>query len=932
MNTCFNYNLIKSLDTNINSAAYRWALLDDQENEKNPILIYVYKSGTATYTGGRNLLISKIYLEVKKHQYSLNQNSNGGPKLPLDKLVMVRYASGGASNIPDDETFLKEYDCNVDEDGDVIEQTVETQAELTEEERLRRRDKQFKAQTEYTKTRKATGSDEKKTIVGKRATELARQISAYEKQGYMLDGEALSVTLEVYSKILNELKDKHFREDYDTQNENSGDKYDILKYLIKIIFEPGNHAGGKSWVEGLILSILSYYDITPWNKIAPKTGLTKFSPEGEEIDDTEVSSALSKDKFNPMHAIELEDSYKEIFCNLALINVVCNGTLWQYIRTLTLKGITTKNHFSGLYGTDVDTYEEISQYSDKFNGKDCPNSRTNQTFLYQIANDKSWIKTIIDRAVSYLVSPLSEADIIAIQPHFLERADMIRACNSAQEFLEMIVFSTDLVPTNCLSMTREALICKKLNLVKNYNYLSLKDITRLSIAKACDLPGLLNKTLDKINSSKLTESRHLETIDKHEQAIGKLTHMLLTNIDYGTPLDLTKRVYNLADLTFPLYKLTVQKDTKAHARKHTYDMHIVANGIRILDENKSTPDDYKFMTLAQLNTFHMAKAEPVGVVMSDDRRQQIINQIESFKETIKSANLDIAKLTGNYHTYYSRNIARDNEGTLEAEAFILNTWVDPLVAKFELWRAEMNAKASTNPNIADTLKRVDFNLDHNLGKCTEDLKYTFASDSRNILVETDHSSKWLLKNVAEQKHLDQKLMLYEVTNNGDKIVSGGIPVQARVRKEGLYVISLGYVHAVVPMWYGCLEQGNSDIMGRFYTKLPCYAHNLLTTFLDIFTKYKELKDSPERLEAFSQATGIFFLSQEEAYVHAEELMSSYEGKLIIKDYYNREDKTVFRFAYYDVYQKLATLAGLVLDDPNVVRKRRFEGSTAKKSK
>lgn len=906
MNTHFKYNFVRSLDTNVSSAAYRWALLDDQEGDPNPIMVYIYKNGTAVYSGGRNLLIVKLYATV------ISMQSQHGVK-GMDVLQMVKY-------------------LHEDGNDDIVDEAYEL-GDMTEDERLQKEREKLEATRDDTSRKRATNSSGKDEIVqisiNGELGDVARQISHYTRLGYELDGSTLQTTLEAYFTILDKLRDNKFNEDYDTSREDSGENYDILKYVIGYVFGDGTHAGGNSMAKSIIGSILNNFIITSKNKIIAQTGLTSINEEGKEVENKEVNEKLSKNRFDPIKAVENEDSYKEIFCNLALVNAMSGGTLWQYMYTLIKKAIDTRNHFSNIREEDARTYNYVSQFSDKTNGKDGENSRNNQNFLDTIRTERSWAKDVIDMALSYLCSQISEADPLAINPTFLTRSDKIRACNSAKEFLEMIVFDRDKHPVNNLSLTREGLIVRKLNLrpnsdsktndVDNSKYLKLKDITRLTTAKACDLPYILEELHEKIENAKSQEAILQDNIAKREIAIADLEQQLLHNIDYGEPVYLNQKVPNFAELRFPLYKLTVQETTEKHARCHRLLMHVLPNGIKLEKPDGALPKEFQYARLDMFLGWYMAEAEPVGTVLTPEARQSIQDKIELEKTIIKNANLKIAKLTGSYSTYYSRNIARDKDGIVETESFILNSWVDPLVEKFKIWNANMTANAQTNPQLAYIKQKADYNMSHNLQKCIDDAQASFASRG-NIQEETVNAKNWLVKNVSQYIYTKQELALYAVTNNGEKVVSGGIQIQARVRKEGVYVFALNYVHVIIPMWYGCLNQQNSAILRNYHTGFEGYNHNLLTTFITIASIYNRIKDNPAELDAFEQRTGIFFLRQSDAYEYVQDLLQFHNKQLITKIYPNNNDLRIYELDYYEVFSNLASVAGVALESPEDARK------------
>ena len=933
MNICFTYNWLSELDTNRSSAAFKWATLgrqtgktDENGNPINPEIVYVYNDGTQVIDGGKYDLISRINKEVrsrtgiKETMYMIYEGSSDSkPKSITNDTSQGTDLLEDSTNDSKESTSVTTIDDMKDEIIDVVSTTSLAKKSTT------------------SSSKKGKGVKSRVPVVFSKE-DTSNFIESYISQGYRLNEEELPLTMELYHRALMRIQTREFKEDFDKNNPDSGSNYKIGSYICSLLFGKGKYVGQRSWIEGQIGTLTGKYDILQDREYVTKTGLTITDEEGKENPSNEVEEALGARRIDPEDLIELEDSYKEIFCVLSLVNVMYKNDLWELIAVNYIKTANTVT--SGAYGKDRILHEVLMSLQTKINRKDAPNARDNGSLNQQVYYSKSWVYKAISQAINYLGLPHISLDVQHLNPKFLERTDLIRECTSAREFLETVKYDSEKLKPRNSSLTRENVICQKLNLSKNYNYLNYGDIVKLALAPISKLPHLLEKALAKIENAQTDEVKRKDKIVKYESAISKLREQLNMGIQLGEVIDLTTREYSIADLDFRSYACQF----KAESTKNTHTDYVcmnIHNGTLSFVNSFGKPiDKYAGYKLSDFQKFAIAKIEPIGELMSAEVKEKFHNQIKLYEDAILAERKEIAKLNGTHLVFDVRNIARPSD-IVECEAMILNTWVEPLISKFknrnfgivDMWnktkslppnatdkQKQIAEKAKQAYNIYQALTRV--NLKHNMDYCLVECNSRFGNDYQGYIDDSVNCKNWYLTNKATNIYRNQVVRLFEVTSDGSKQNHGGTPTGAFLRKEGVYVLSTEVISMIIPAWYGCLEQNHFQ-SSQYMRNIRGFSDTLTSVIAKFTNFYHQNKNNPEVIEAISQETGVYFLSKEDAYEHVMYLKENYPNQLVYSGL-NKQGKS--ELYYHSAFEFLAKAAGVTLDNPNDTLKAERAGS------
>lgn len=946
MNICFTYNWLSELDTNRSNAAFRWATLGRQTGKldstgnpiSNPEIVYVYHDGTQVIDGGKYDLISRINKELRNkagiretmymvYDPPINPDNKavGIQNNTATKSITGNSASAVGSNISTEATTsltttgaIGNEVLDIIPTSDTAVSTPKTAVNNNNNNAVSRRESKVKV------------------VFSKEDT--SNFIESYIDKGYRLNEEELPLTMELYHRALMHVQTREFKEDFDKSNPDSGSNYKIGSYICTLLFADGKYVGQRSWIEGQIGTLTGKYEILQDREYAIKTGLTVTDEEGKESPSNEVEVALGARKINPEELIESEDSFKEIFCVLALVNVMYKNDLWELIAVNYVKMSSTVTN--GAFGKDRILHEVIMSCKAKLNRKDVNNARDNGSLNQEVYHSKSWVYKAISQAINYLGLPHINLDVQHINCRFLERTDLIRECNTAEEFLSAVKYDSGKISPRFSNITRERVIGQKLDLSNNYHYLSYGDVVKLALAPISRLPQLIEKALVKIENAKSEKLKSEDKIRKYEMAIIKLKEQLSTGIHTGESIDLTTREYSVGELDYRSYACQFKPSNVANTHTEYLCMNIRNGVLSFVDHFGRPTNKYAGYKLGNFLNFAVAKIEPIGELMTKEVKEKYHNQIKMYQDAILAEKKEIAKLNGTHLVFEARNVARPSD-MVECEALILNTWVDPLVDKFrtrnfnikDRWESykslppnasqeevQKALKAKKDFEVYSALAKV--NLDSNLKCCLIECKSTFSNNFQGYVDASVNCKNWLLVNRAINIHRDQDVKLFEVTSDGSKQNHGGTPTRAFLRKEGVYVLTTDIISMIIPAWYGCLEQ-NSYIRSTYIRGVKGYSDTLTSVIASFTNFYQQNKNNPEAIEALSEETGVYFLTKEDAYEHIMFLKENYPNQLVYSDY-DKTGKSELR--YHITFELLAKAAGVILDNPNQTLKAERIGS------
>lgn len=956
MNTCFTYNWLSSLDTNRSAAAFRWASLGRQTGKKdkngnpiNPEIIYLYYDGTRVIDGGKYDLIWRINNELNKRTKVKEQlfMIYDHPTQREDTLLENKQVNGSTKSGGENLLNHADYKASQLATTNAI-QSSETN-EVLDLQSLK--DEVIDVVTQVPQQKKSPVSKTSKTPTKVRVSfskpkdseEFTQRpsdfIEKYIDLGYRLNEEDIPLTMELYHRALMHLQTKEFKENFDKNNPDTGSSYKIGSYVCSLLFAPKKYVAQMSWIAGQIGTLIGKYEILQDREMVAKTGLTAYDEDGKETPLAEAEEALSKRKLNPQELIEIEDTFKEVFCVLALVNVIYKNDLWELITINYVKMSNTLTNDA--YGQDHLLHETLRGMNTKINRKDASNARDNGSLNQQVYHTKSWVYLAIKQAIKYLGLPHIVFDVQHINSKFLERTDLIRACKSAQEFLEVVKYDSTKIKVKNLGLSREAVICQRLNLSKTYNYLNYKDIVGLALAPVSQLPFLLERAQEKIKSAMENEVKREDKIAKYEVAIQKLQRQIDEGMIYGDEIDLTQKPYSISDLNFKAYTGHFKRFDVKNAQTELLNVNLDANwNLVFTDRNGNPTDKYKGYKLADFHTFDVAVIRPIGTEMTKEVKKKFQNQIQVYKDAILAEKHEISKLNGTDPVFDVRNVARPSD-MVECEALILNTWVEPLIEQFENRnfniRQNWERWKSLSPNAPKEQKEIktqaenafkayqallEYNLAINLKCCETECLSTFGNDYNGYVDASVNCKQWYLWNTAYNRYCSQDVKFFEVTSDGTKQSQGGTPTRAFLRREGVYVLTTEVVCMIIPAWYGCLTQ-NAFQSNLYFKDLDYYSDTLTTVIAAFSNFYSANKYNAEKIEKFSEQTGVYFLSREDAYDHVINLKENCSSQLL---YTHQDQNGKDKLFYHGVFVNLAKIAGVTLDDPNKTLKEQREGS------
>lgn len=877
----FSYGYQKRLDTNKALAAHRWATLGDQTEIEPKIVIYVYENegpdGVKIETvGGKYILLNEIFNRVIDRQANL----------PRGQRDVVRL-------------IYKGNNANVDED--------ELEKEDLQEKAVGNRNKggNMDSTLEYY----SKGSI--KNVIPKL------------KQGYDLDYSAMPVTTEIWSRACDELLSSNasFDENRNTEHAESGANYKISKFVISKFFQRNRENKTKSWIEKQLLEI---FDGVNLKDAKLRQSLTTINKDGEEIIDNEVEEKASSMALDGVNLILENQSFKEIFCTLAIVNQLFSGYLWELIQVILQKRISTKSN---------DYHEEdakLKEFYDSLDSntaillKDCKHGKKNIEIFKQHANEQNWVFTAIQNAVNWCSAINIELRIEDYESTFLHRTDLIRECTTAKEFLDMV---RDWKPEYTLTRTRdtrEAFIAEKINLRENYSYLTLNDVQRLAMARMSELNTLITEINKKIEETKRNIDTFEDRIKENEATIQMLRSNLSTNTGYGPIIRLQSDKFNLGNYaigtTFSgVFRQSNIKNTQAERRI----VRIGRNGLDFYDYNDNPIKNMQGVKPIAFRHWYLAELEEILNVLTDEQREQKIAQIREYEVQNEELRYEIEKHQGRGGVYNVRYKTKPTQ-LLENNCYVRNKVLNLLRSKYNAWYADKVAFVSepipkTDPafNTQQYYRRLltlgKSNLDRNLAEAKIRSSYSFGGRQQATVAPDSPLAPWFLRNKADNANLYQKLDVLYITKDGDKKSKD---TNFMATKYGFYVIMNKSFQFMIPMWYACLSNVKS-VQDSFYSDIKFYASTFDRMTLNIVMAMDRICENAKpqgfetkedaiarELEVFSDMTGIMILTKDEAY----DIVTSLQSENCIYDIDNQ---------YIDSYVSLATYADIKLEKRSV---------------
>lgn len=904
MNNCFQYRYLHSIDNNKALAAFNWAQYDSQKNVRleDKKIIYTYKDGKQLYEGGKYELMRKIFGEVQRAQGGGTRDeirliyNNTTTEQEEELYYAFRKLESMRTKISTKEYAERLIDLLEDHghSTDLNDINIEHMAE-----NLRTRFKSFIPRT--------GAADTVTTSMN------AADILKADGGNYTLDTSYMPTTQTIYSNAIDYLETKIFNEDYNIDHEDSGSDYPIGKYVHAFLFQDKNHAKGKSWIFNQVESITKGLDpdIEPGEKVFKISNMVQDTEDpNKEMENPEVQTKMSEGRLDPIKLIEEMASYKEIFGVLAIANTCFKDELWQFICKKIKKDVTTKKGAN--FGSDVEIHDILKNLKEKEVLKDCPKSKQSSALLKTAQNSKSWVYRAIQDAIRWLSYDVIDIVPYLIEHHFLHRTDLIRQCSCVVEFGDLIGKWDPENNNDCIRFTREQIIAERLNLRDNKDYLRHSDIVKLANCTVSELEEVMEECTRKINESKLMERRHESELEMAELALSQLRDKYNGGVIDDNTIDLTKKVYQLGNLTEPRYRGMLKPTNRASTHTiHCY-VHNTPQGLVVTDINNKRLPNFQGITLRALNNFATAKLMHINGAFSEEKKEEIQAEIVKTQELIKGLNREIASLSGKEFSHLTQGVIKPT-ATATVDSHILNSWVDKLGYQYSLWIS----RKSRDPKYR---KRIENNLSINLAEIRRECNSTYNNELEELEGPEGACANWFLSNQAEKKQLEQISHLYELTARGGKTSSGEAPTYCYVNKKGYYVVVLPHLHAIIPAWYGTLTKV-AQTSDRYDKNIKFFADNIVHVIIQLRAEIDKIRnmygeDSFEYLEALDELqeeTGIFVLTQELAYEVIEELGAGSPQRLVKPrervGTRGRERSGYIKPEYAANYLKLAEIAG-----------------------